>query len=65
MNNDIYLLSSDGLHDLVTPDVISDTLMLPRTEGFEAAEKLLALAKENGGKDNISIITIKIEEKEE
>jgi len=65
LNNDIYLLSSDGLHDLVPPDIISDTLMLPRTEGFEAAEKLLTLAKENGGNDNISIITIKIEEKEE
>jgi len=64
LNNDIYLLSSDGLHDLVAPDIISDTLMLPRTEGFEAAEKLLAIAKENGGLDNISIITIKIEEKE-
>jgi len=61
LNDDIYLLSSDGLHDLVPPDVISDTLMLPRTEG---AEKLLALAKDNGGKDNISIITIKIKEKE-
>ena len=60
LNNDIYLLSSDGLHDLVAPDVISDTLMLP-----DAAEKLLAIAKENGGLDNISIITIKIEEKEE
>ena len=65
MKGDIYLLSSDGLHDLVPPDVISDTLMLPRTEGFNAAEKLLALAKENGGNDNISIVTIKIKEKEE
>jgi len=62
LNNDIYLLSSDGLHDLVPPDIISDTLMLPETEGFHAAEKLLALAKEKGGKDNISIITIKVEE---
>jgi len=63
LNNDIYLLSSDGLHDLVPPDVISDTLMLP-----DGAEKLLALAKKNGGLDNISIITvkiIKIKEKEE
>jgi len=65
LNNDIYLLSSDGLHDLVPPDVISDTLILPQTESFEAAEKLLALAKENGGLDNISIVTIKIEGKEE
>jgi len=65
LNNDIYLLSSDGLHDLVPPDVISDTLMLPDAEGLQAAERLLEIAKENGGLDNISIITIKIEEKEE
>jgi protein phosphatase len=65
LNNDIYLLSSDGLHDLVPPDVISDTLIQPRTEEGEAAEKLLTLAKENGGKDNISIVTIKVQEKKE
>lgn len=57
LNGDIYLLSSDGLHDLVPPAVISDTLILP-----QAAEKLLALAKDYGGLDNISIITIKVEE---
>jgi len=65
LKGDIYLLSSDGLHDLVPPDVISDTLMLPDAEGLQAAEKLLEIAKENGGKDNISIVTIKIQEKEE
>jgi protein phosphatase len=59
LNNDIYLLSSDGLHDLVPPDTISDTLIEP-----DAAEKLLALAKEKGGKDNISIITVKVTAKE-
>jgi len=65
LKGDIYLLSSDGLHDLVPPDVISDTLMLPDAEGLQAAEKLLEIAKEKGGKDNISIITIKVQEKEE
>lgn len=53
--NNIYLLSSDGLHDIVSQDEIADTLTLPRP-----AEKLLAKAKKWGGKDNISIITIKI-----
>jgi len=62
LKNDIYLLSSDGLHDLEASDVISDTLMLPDTRAA-GAEKLLALVKENGGNDNISIITVKIEEK--
>jgi protein phosphatase len=65
LQGDIYLLSSDGLHDIVSAAVISDTLILPQTEDSQAAEKLLTLAKENGGKDNISIITITVEEKEE
>ena len=58
--NDIYLLSSDGLHDLVPHDVISDTLLLPPPAN--PAEKLLAIAKENSGKDNISIVTIEVNE---
>lgn len=64
LKGNIFLLSSDGLHDLVSPAVISDTLLLPQTEGTETAEQLLALAKDKGGLDNISIITIKVEESE-
>ena len=56
-NNDIYLLSSDGMHDLVSQDEILAVLDKP-----EAAEKLTSLAKKYGGKDNISVITINIKE---
>jgi protein phosphatase len=62
-NGDIYLLSSDGLHDIVSVDDIWDTLLLPDAEGPQA-EKLMTLAKEAGGKDNISIITVKIGSRE-
>jgi protein phosphatase len=65
MKGDIYMLSSDGLHDLVSAAVISDTFILPQIEDSQDEKKLLTLAKENGGKDNISIITITVEEKEE
>jgi len=59
-HNDIYLLSSDGLHDLISFDVISETLKLREEDLDEAlAEKLLWMAKEAGGKDNISVVTIK------
>lgn len=59
-SGDIYLLSSDGLHDLVPPEVISDTLTTPESElGEPHAEQLLRLAKTAGGKDNISIITVR------
>jgi protein phosphatase len=62
MNGDLYLLSSDGMHDMLTVDTLYDTLLLPAAELKETlAEKLLALSKEAGGKDNISIVTVKIE----
>jgi protein phosphatase len=64
LKGNIFLLSSDGLHALVSSAMISDMLILSQTEGTEAAEKLLALAKDKGGLDNISIITIKVEENE-
>jgi len=57
-DNDIYLLSSDGMHDLVSQDEIRAALGKPK-----AAEKLTALAKKRGGKDNISVITINIKER--
>ena len=65
LNGDIYLLSSDGMHDLVPPDIISDTLIQPDAEDLQAAERLLEIAKENGGNDNISIVTIEVQEQKE
>jgi len=56
-HNDIYLLSSDGMHDLVSQGEIAFTLKLPMP-----AEKLTAMAKKNGGCDNISVVTIQIKE---
>jgi PPM family protein phosphatase len=62
-DNDIYLLSSDGLHDIVPPDEIAAVLKLTEEELGEAqAEKLLQLAKEASGKDNISVVTVKVME---
>jgi len=57
-NKDIYLLSSDGMHDLISPDEI-----LAALKKSNAAEKLTGIAKKRGGKDNISVITIEIKEK--
>ena len=62
-DGDIYLLSSDGLHDLIPPEEIAAVLKQTEDELGEAqAEKLLRLAKEAGGKDNISVVTIQIKE---
>jgi serine/threonine protein phosphatase PrpC len=57
MNDDIYLLSSDGMHDLVSYKEILSELRKPK-----AAEILTNLAKGNGGMDNISVITINVKQ---
>lgn len=52
IEGDTYLLCSDGLSDLVDDE---------ETEAhIENAEKLIELAKEAGGRDNITVITLKI-----
>jgi len=54
-NNDIYLLSSDGMHDLVPMNEIAAVLEKPNP-----AEKLTDMSKKYGGKDNISVIIVNI-----
>ena len=56
-NNDLYLLSSDGMHDLIPPDEITKTL-----KSGKPAKKLVEMAKKRGGKDNISVIIIEVKE---
>jgi protein phosphatase len=51
---DRYLLCSDGLSDVVTPDTIAETLRLPDPQ--DAADKLVELALRGGGPDNITVI---------
>jgi len=57
-NNDIYMLSSDGMHDLVPQTEIFNVMDKPN-----AAELLTEMAKKEGGKDNISVVTINVKEK--
>jgi len=57
-NNDIYMLSSDGMHDLISQNEILEVINKPN-----AAELLTNMAKKKGGKDNISVVTINIKEK--
>jgi protein phosphatase len=57
---DIYLLCSDGLNDMVEDDEIGMTVgMLAANIGL-CAEQLIQMANDNGGRDNISVILVKI-----
>ena len=57
---DIYLLCSDGLSDMVADDEIAHTLGSFKDTLPGAAEKLVDIANNHGGRDNVSIILIKV-----
>ncbi|MGE5404998.1 MAG: Stp1/IreP family PP2C-type Ser/Thr phosphatase [Candidatus Saccharibacteria bacterium] len=56
-SGDYVLISSDGLTDLVEPDEIRD-IVLKNSDLNEALEKMLDLALDRGGHDNITMILI-------
>lgn len=56
--NDIYLLCSDGLSDMVEEESIFSTLVKARNDIARGCKDLVALAKESGGHDNISVILV-------
>ena len=58
--NDIYLLCSDGLTDMVDTDVIHTIVDGKRATLPEAAAELIELANTNGGCDNISVILTRV-----
>jgi protein phosphatase len=58
--NDIYLLCSDGLTDMVDTEVIHNIVDDKRTVLPEAAAELVELANQNGGRDNISVILTRV-----
>jgi len=57
---DVLLLCSDGLTRLVTEPEIAGTLQA-ETDPARAGEKLVALANERGGPDNITVLTVRLE----
>lgn len=61
---DFVLLCSDGLTRMVTDPEIASTL-LTSASAQESAERLVDLANENGGVDNISVIVLHAVQKSE
>jgi len=56
--DDVFLLCSDGLTSLVNDDEISGPLSENRPD--DACRKLVDAANEKGGKDNITVVVVKI-----
>jgi protein phosphatase len=62
LKNDIYLLCSDGLTDLVEDKHICLTIKQFSDNLEEAAKQLITKANKNGGKDNISVMLCRVDE---
>jgi serine/threonine protein phosphatase PrpC len=58
---DVLLLCSDGLTRMVTEPEIAGALQA-ETVPSTAAERLIALANENGGIDNVTVIVVRFED---
>jgi len=62
--DDIYLLCSDGLNDMVNDEEIHLTLSKYSANLVQTANSLVQLANSKGGKDNISVILVRIKQNE-
>jgi protein phosphatase len=60
---DIYLLCSDGLNDMVEDEDIQATLYALQSNLPLAASQLIQMANDNGGRDNVSVILVKVKGK--
>jgi protein phosphatase len=57
---DIYLLCSDGLNDMVSDEDMGMTLQTLAANLKLAAQQLVQMANDNGGRDNVSVILVRI-----
>ncbi|MBE5950355.1 MAG: Stp1/IreP family PP2C-type Ser/Thr phosphatase [Lachnospiraceae bacterium] len=58
LGEEYVLMCSDGLNNMVEDIAIKEVLLLPELNLEEKAKRLIELANENGGKDNISVVLI-------
>jgi len=59
MVDDIYLLCSDGVTDMIENDLIKQAMIENSDDLEKAADEIIRLANEHGGKDNISALLAK------
>jgi serine/threonine protein phosphatase PrpC len=59
---DVYLLCSDGLTEMVNDEQIRLTLQKFSANLDHSADQLVTLANEHGGKDNVSVALVRVEQ---
>jgi protein phosphatase len=59
---DVYLLCSDGLTKMIDDDVILATVKKTGNDLTAGVNELISLANENGGRDNITAILVRVDD---
>ena len=57
---DVYVLCSDGLTDMVDAEIVREIVASKRSDLAEAAAELIDVANQNGGRDNVSVVVIRV-----
>ena len=60
LKDDVYLLCSDGLSDMVEDDDIQLTINTFGANLETVAKQLVLLGNDNGGRDNISVVLVRV-----
>jgi protein phosphatase len=60
VKDDLFLLCSDGLSDMVEDDDIQLTISTFGANLETLARQLVLLSNENGGRDNISVVLARV-----
>ena len=63
MKDDVFILCTDGLYDEVSKEEMVEILNLDLSMS-ETCDKLIELANDNGGNDNITVISLKATEED-
>ena len=57
---DVFLLCTDGLTNMVDDEAMTKILIDKAKDLSDAGERLLQQANRNGGKDNISVLLVRV-----
>lgn len=60
LQNDLYLLCSDGLTDMISDDLIEDIQLNYKNDIEKMNQELIKQAKDHGGKDNVSVMLAQV-----
>lgn len=59
---DIYLMCSDGLSDMLADEDLAEVIARPEASLATTTSTLVRMANDNGGRDNISVVLVRIPE---